>query len=497
MIAQQKSTTITRSTGIDLPADTFRQMGYELIDRIAELQASMPDRPLVNHKTGRFLQQFLHENARFQEQGAAPEELLREATDWLMAYSLFNGHPKFMGYVTSSPAPLGMLGDLLASAVNANVGAWALSPMASEIEKQTVQWIAEFMNYPAGGGLLCSGGNMANHIGFLAAMRAKAGQHIRTKGLRGLDRNLIVYASRETHTWIQKSADLSGLGTDCIRWIDTDANGRIDLTRLEERIWGDRAMWHDPFLMVGTAGTVSTGVVDPLDSLAALARKYGLWFHVDGAYGGPAAALPELKELFAGLEKADSLAVDPHKWLYAPLEAGCTLVRDPRHLTDTFSYHPPYYNFEQSEMNYVDYGPQNSRGFRALKVWLSFRHLGAAGHRQLIREDIQLARRAFETLRRQEDFEVFTQNLSITTFRYVPSELRSRIGDPAVEAQLNELNQAILNSLETSGEYFVSRAIIGGRFALRLCVVNFRTTEADIDGLPGFVRKLGENLYLS
>lgn len=190
----------------------------------------------------------------------------------------------------------------------------------------------------------------------------------------------------------------------------------------------------------------------------------------------------------------DSLAVDPHKWLYAPLEAGCTLVKDPKHLTDTFSYRPPYYNFEQAELNFVDYGPQNSRGFRALKVWLSFQHIGAQGHRQMIREDIQLARHAYELLGGAPYFEVFSTNLSVTCFRYVPPGLKRRLGKQKTESYLNKLNQVILNRIERSGEYFISKAIIDGKFALRLCIVNFRTIRADVDAFPDFVRRLGEEV---
>jgi len=493
MVSLKNKAPYVRAGRIDLSAETFRQIGYELIDRIAELNESMADRPLTNASSPQSLQQLLGAMS-IDGGGSDAAEVLRQATDLLLEHSLYNGHPRFMGYITSSPAPLGILGDLLASAINANVGAWILSPLATEIEKQTVQWIADFMGFPAGGGLLCSGGNMANHIGFLAALRAKAGATIRTQGLRGMDRSFTLYGSKETHTWIQKSADLSGLGTDSVRWIETDEEGRMDLSRLEARIGADLAAGHTPFMVVGSAGTVSTGVVDPLEKLAALCRKHDLWFHVDGAYGSPAASLPELKELFAGLEHADSVAIDPHKWLYAPLEAGCALVKDPRHLTDTFSYHPPYYNFEQSGTNFVDYGPQNSRGFRALKVWLSFRHLGAAGYRRLIREDIQLARYAYELLSRSENFEVFTNNLSITTFRYVPPALWAVRYEPEVETQLNELNQAILNAIEISGKYFVSKAIINGRFTLRLCVVNFRTTAQDMEALPGFVQDIADSI---
>ncbi|MCB0572207.1 MAG: aminotransferase class V-fold PLP-dependent enzyme [Phaeodactylibacter sp.] len=477
---------------IELGPEAFRQLGYALVDRISQHLDEVAEGPVTMAPTAEAIGEMIGKISSAAPDGQEAGILLENTAELLFRQSLFNGHPKFWGYITSSPTPIGILGDLLASAVNANVGAWALSPVATEIEKQTVEWIGRFMGYPAGGGLMVSGGNMANNVGFQAAIRAKAGPQILEGGLRSLDKPLTAYCSGQTHTWIQKSASLCGLGANSIRWIDTDAEGRMSLEHLHGQIQKDIAAGYEPFLVVGTAGSVSTGVVDPLAGIAEICKQYKLWFHIDGAYGGFAGALPELQGQFKGLESADSIAVDPHKWLYAPLEAGCTLVRDPRHLTNTFSYHPPYYNFEAEQLNYVDYGPQNSRGFRALKVWLAAQHLGMEGYRQLIREDIQLAQYAFELFSGQDDFETFSRHLSIATFRYVPPALKPRLGDEAVEAHLNQMNQAILNRIEAEGKYFISKAMIGGRFALRMCIVNFRSSAEDVEGFPAYVRALGQ-----
>lgn len=478
-----------------MSADAFRELGHALVEQVAQKLEGLPHAAVTTTESDETLRSMLQALAPDSDSGQDAGNLLEKTTRLLLDHSLFNGHPKFWGYITSSPAPLGILADMLAAAVNPNVGAYVLSPVATEIEKQTIDWIGRFMGYPAGGGLLVSGGNMANYVGFLAALRAATGADARKSGLRHFAPNLVLYCSAETHTWVQKAADLYGLGTDNIRWIGTDAQKRMDPVALEEKIQADRAAGNQPFLVVGTAGSVSTGAVDPLDQLANICEKYALWFHVDGAYGGFAGALPELKPQFAGLEKADSLAVDPHKWLYAPLEAGCALVKNPRHLTDTFSYHPPYYNFEQTRLNFVDYGPQNSRGFRALKVWLSAQHLGMEGHRQLIREDIALARYASDVLRAEADFEIFSTELSITTFRYVPPALNARVGEPETEVYLNQLNQAILNQLEASGVFFMSNAVLDGAFVLRMCIVNFRTSAADIEAIPAYVRELGALIH--
>ena len=216
---------------------------------------------------------------------------------------------------------------------------------------------------------------MANLVCFLAARQAKGGRDLRTRGIA--DARLRVYCSKETHTWIQKAADISGIGTDAIRWIATDDQMRIDLSALRKQITSDLDAGDKPFLIVGTAGSVSTGAIDPLTDLAAICREFNLWFHVDGAYGGVAAVLPDAPAEFTGIKEADSVAIDPHKWLYAPLEAGCALVRDATKLRDAFAYHPPYYHFGVEAINYFDLGPQNSRGFRASRSGSRCSRLGA------------------------------------------------------------------------------------------------------------------------
>jgi glutamate/tyrosine decarboxylase-like PLP-dependent enzyme len=265
----------------------------------------------------------------------------------------------------------------------------------------------------------------------------------------------------------------------------------MDLTALRRRLDADRAAGDVPCLVVGTAGSVSTGAVDRLREMSALCKEYNAWFHVDGAYGGFAAALPDAPDDLRALSLADSVAVDPHKWLYAPLEAGCALVRDPEALRGAFAYHPPYYHFEEEAMNYVDYGPQNSRGFRALKVWLALKQVGGSGYRSMIAEDIRLSQCMAAAVKRHPELEWFTQDLSITTFRYVPAGLRHGIGDPAVEQQLDALNRELVDRLQRGGETFVSNAVIDGRYLLRACIVNFHTTEHDVEAIPEIVARTG------
>jgi glutamate/tyrosine decarboxylase-like PLP-dependent enzyme len=268
----------------------------------------------------------------------------------------------------------------------------------------------------------------------------------------------------------------------------------MDVAELRRQIERDTTAGDVACIVIGTAGSVSTGAVDPLRAIAAVCREHGAWFHVDGAYGGFAAGVPGADDDLRGLSEADSVAVDPHKWLYAPLEAGCALVRNPETLRAAFSYHPPYYHLEERATNYVDYGPQNSRGFRALKVWLALRQVGAAGYRSMIADDIRLSRAMAEAVKRSEDLELVTESLSITTFRYVPRDLRSMIGDDAVERHLDALNRQLLDRLQREGDVFVSNAVVGGRYVLRACIVNFHTTRADVDAVPGLVTRAGREV---
>jgi glutamate/tyrosine decarboxylase-like PLP-dependent enzyme len=479
---------------VGMEPDEFRRLGYELVDRIAEHLRSLTAGPVTAGSSPQVVREILGADRPLPPEGENVGRVIQEAAELLFTESLFNGHPRFFGYITGSPAPVGMLADLLAAAVNPNVGAWTLSPMASEIEGQTVRWVAELIGYPTDcGGLMVSGGNQANFVAFLAA-RAAAGfrWRIRETGLTGPGSSpLRVYCSHETHTWIEKAADLFGLGTEAVRLIETDEGLRMNPEAVRRAIRDDRSAGHLPFLVVGNGGSTSTGAVDPLPELADLCEEEQLWFHVDGAYGGFAATVPGAPPELAALARADSVAVDPHKWLYSPLEAGCALVRSPEALRDTFAYHPPYYHFGVEATNYVDFGPQNSRGFRALKVWLALRQAGGDGYRRMIAQDMALARHLFDLADAHPELEALTQGLSVTAFRYVPPDLRDRLGSPEVEDRLNELNKEIQDRMERGGEAFVSNAVIGGKYALRACIVNFNTIRRDVEALQELVVRMG------
>jgi glutamate/tyrosine decarboxylase-like PLP-dependent enzyme len=476
----------SRRSPLELDPETYRQLGHALVDELTalleELQ-SPAQRPVVPEQTPADVYAALGD-APLPEEGAPAAEVLREAMSLVLDRSLLDGHPRFWGYVIGAPAPIGILGDLLAAGVNPNVGGWPIAPVATAIEQQTLRWLAELLDYPFGDGILVSGGNMANFVGFLAGRRAQASWDIRTDGLE--ERRLRVYCSRETHTWIHKAADMYGLGTRAIRWVETDDEQRMRSDALHTAIAEDRNVGDVPFLVVGTAGSVSTGAVDPLPELRRICDEERLWFHVDGAYGGFAACLPDAPADLKALRDADSVAVDPHKWLYAPLEAGAVLVRDPDALVDAFAYRPPYYHLDDETVHYFERGPQNSRGFRALKVWLALRQAGRLGYVESIGEDCRLARMLYDLCDADPELEARASNLSITTFRLRPEGMEG--------GELDRLNEELLERLQSGGEAFVSNAVIDGAYFLRVCIVNFRTTEEDIRALPEIVKRVGADL---
>lgn len=483
-----------RHAPLQVSKEEFQKAGYFLIDQLAAFYSGMADRPVTCGETPSQIREVLG-TATLPTEGQPVQQIVERTINLLTNHSLFNGHPKFFGYITSSPAPVGALADLLAAAVNANVGANILSPMATAIEKQTIKWLAEFIGVPASyGGLLVSGGNMANLTAFLAARTAKAPKNLKEEGLLHVANEMVFYCSKATHTWIEKAAVLFGHGTKSIRWIAVDAANKMDLSALEETIEKDRKEGKQPFLVIANAGDVSTGVVDDLSAVAAICKKHDLWFHIDGAYGAPAAAVPKYTSMFDGMAEADSIALDPHKWLYAPLEAGCTLVKNPQHLLDTYSSHPVYYNFDsqadEPSLNYYEYGFQNSRGFRALKVWMALQQVGKAGYVEMINDDIELSKLLFAEANHHPELEAVSQNLSITTFRYVPINV-DRINS---NDDINSLNEQLLNRLQKGGKLFLSNAVIEGKYCLRACIVNFRTSEKDIKEMVHLIVDEARNL---
>jgi glutamate/tyrosine decarboxylase-like PLP-dependent enzyme len=473
----------------ELPAEDFRRLGHRLVDRLADYFETIGDIPTAAAYDVAEVRRAVGERG-LPEDPEDPATILDQAFEVIRAYGRHSGHPRSWGYIMGSAAPVGVLAELIMAGLNNNVASGVSYPAASEIEAQTVRWIAEMIGYPTDcGGLFTSGGNVANLIGFLVARRDKAGAALRRDGLQGCGAGrLCAYATEEAHSWLDKAADIAGLGTEAIRRVAADGRQRMDLADLERRIAEDRAAGFAPFLLVGSAGTTSTGAVDPLPEMAALARREGLWFHVDGAYGAPAVSARGAPPELAGLRDADSLAIDGHKWLFAPLEAGIALVRSRDKHRDTFDFSPSYYDFARvgdagRAPFYYNYGPQNSRCFRALKMWTILRSVGRRHCIEAIEDNLRLARRLYQAVEETHGLQALTQSLSVTTFRILPEERAA--GRPEDESYLEALNRRTLTLIQEGGEAYLSNAVIDGRYALRACITNFRSREADVLALPG------------
>ena len=420
----------------------------------------------------------------------------------IFAGSRHNGHPRFFGYVASPATPVGAYADLLASALNANVTSWRSGPAATEIERTVVRWLGSLIGYSdKAHGLLTSGGSLANTTALLIAHRNKAGGEVARKGLWKQDRPMTIYASEQVHMSIPKAADILGLGRDQVRIVGCDEKFRLDVRSLRERLDQDRRDGLKPFCVVASAGTVNTGAVDPLGEIARIAAEFEIWFHVDGAYGAPAALDPRKRDLFAGLELADSVSLDPHKWLYVPLDAGCLLFRDEAAARAAFTAGDADYikvleANEAEAFAFWDYGTELSRRFRALKIWLTLRYYGVDRIAKAISDDISLAHYLAEEVERSDDFELLAPvELSICCFRYAPKQFRERLRQAGAEEskkvteELNDLNQRIMLRVQRGGQAYVSNATIHDKFALRACITNFRTTRADIDKTLDIIRE--------
>jgi len=473
-------------SSLDVTDDVLQEISAEATKLISEYLTTIGERPVrAENYAGKTTQSI---DAELSAEGLPLDQLLAECRT-IMDLSRHNGHPRFFGYVASPSTPIGAYGDLIASALNANITCWRSGPAGTELERLIVIWLGSLIGYDQQAkGLLTSGGSMANMIALLIANRRKSGADTSRKGLWSSGPPMTIYASEEVHLSIPKAADILGFGRDQVRVITCDERQRMRVDVLQQRIEADLREGLRPFCVVGSAGTVNTGVIDPLNDIAQIATEFGLWFHVDGAYGAPGVLDERKKDLFAGLERADSVSLDPHKWLYVPVDAGCLLFRDAGTAMGAFStedadYIKTHGYSDEEAFAFWDYGVELSRRFRALKVWLTLQYYGTRRIAQAIAEDIALAAYLGELVSNADDFELLAPvELSICCFRYVP---RAGMSD----AELNQLNERIMALVQKGGRAYVSNATVKGRFALRACITNFRTTKADIDATVEAVRE--------
>lgn len=413
-------------------------------------------------------------------------EALATVRDVIYPLSRHDGHPRFFGYVASPGSAVATMGDLLTAALNANVTSWRSAPAPAEIEHLVIEWIKTAIGFPASGaGQLVSGGSMANFSGLAAARSAKAPDFTRTGDFG--PRKPRLYISREGHFSNHKAARLLGYGVENVRTVAVDARFRMDLRDLERQIRADAAAGYAPACVVANAGTTNTGAIDPLAGVADIARRYGMWMHVDGAYGGFARLAPSAREKLAGVELADSVSLDPHKWLYATMGCGCVLYRDPAVARATFAYDADYtrpIGLEHDEaFVFWDFGPELSRPFRALTVWLQFKVHGADALAAAMERNMACARRLAQLVEEAPDMELLAPvELSVVCFRHRPK---------GFAGELDAFNERLLVELQRGGSSYLSNTRIDGAFALRACVLNYRTTESDIDRLMEDVRAAG------
>ena len=410
----------------------------------------------------------------------------------VLPYPTGNVHPRFWGWVIGTGTPLAMLADMLASGMNPQVAEF--DDASAVVENQVIGWLVELLGMPAGThGLLVSGGSMANFVGLAVARNARAGYDVRERGVHGSDLpRLIVYASSETHSSVRKAVELLGLGNQALRRVRVGPDYAIDVPALRQAIAADRAAGYRPICVVGNAGTVNTGATDDLPALATLCREESLWLHVDGAFGALAAISPALRPLVKGIELADSVAFDLHKWMYLPYEVGCTLVRDQAAHRGTFNVSPAYLaSFDRGiaagGFPFAERGVQLSRGFRALKVWMSLKAHGVEAFARLIEQNVRQAAYLVDLITAHPRLELLAPApLNVVCFRYAAPGID--------EDALNAMNQEILLRIQESGLAVPSHTVLGGRFAIRVAITNHRSRREDFDLLAKAVVETGLGL---
>jgi aromatic-L-amino-acid decarboxylase len=385
-------------------------------------------------------------------------------------------HPRFLAYFATSAAPVAIAAEALAATLDVKAMLWRTSPAATELEEVTMGWLARLLGLPPGWmGVIYDTASIGGFTA-LAAAREALDLHIREEGMAGRELpRLRVYITDHTHSHVEKAAIALGIGQRNVVRVPCDAAFRMRADALASNIEADRAAGMQPLAIVATVGTTSTTSVDPLPAIGEIARNYGIWLHVDAAYAGIAAIIPEFRELLAGVELADSLVVNPHKWMFVPMDCSVLFIRDEAVVRRAFSLVPEYLATPEADaINYMDYGLQLGRRFRALKLWFVLRHFGADGIRQRLREHIELAQQFARWVRDEPDWEVLAPHpLSVVCFRYAPSGFG--------EAQLEALNASIMHAVNATGEVFISHTKIEGRYALRLAIGNLRTQRSDVE----------------
>jgi aromatic-L-amino-acid decarboxylase len=459
---------------LDAPRDEVLQRAAALIGAAwISFDQARPGQPVVDDALRAMLREPLPD-------GPEPVTQALEEAALILDESIAQPRPRYFAFVGSSGLPIGVVGDALASCFDANLAVYAGA--ASDIEEQAVRWVGELIGYPVAGGAFTSGGTISN-LTALAAARERAMPGARARGMR--DRLAAVYCSEEAHYSVMRAVELLGIGAANVRPIALDGDRRMRPDALAAAIDRDLVDGITPVAVVATAGTTLTGAIDPIEPLAELCAERGVWLHVDGAYGLAAAGLPEMSGAFAGLAQADSVSLDAHKWLYLPKACGVILVRRREDLHDSFAHDEDYLPHQRMESHAVDVTLEYSRPFRALKLWLAFRVHGAEAFRRALRRNLRQAQLLYDEIGRHADLEALGRpQLSIVPFRHVPAGV----------ADVDGHNVRLAEELQSDARVYVAPAMIDGRVYLRPCIVNFRTSDADVLALVEIAREVGNRL---
>src|SRR6185312_5198841 len=464
--------------------DAFRRLAHRALDDALDSLVTVRERPVWQSVPAAVRAEF---KAPLPRKGEGAEATYEDYRRLVAPYPTGNIHPRFWGWVIGSGTPMGVVADMLASTLNPNCSDF--DHAAAHVESQVIAWLKEMLGYPAqASGILVSGGSLANLVGINVARSALTPFPVREQGLTAKPR-LMLYASSETHNSVQKAAELMGLGAESLAKIPVDDDYRMDVAALKARLVSDRREGRMPFCVVANAGTVNTGAVDEMDAIADLCRDEKLWLHVDGALGALASQDPQGRALLKGMERADSLAFDLHKWLYMPIEVGCVLVKDRAHHQEAFTAHASYLKklpggIAQGAAPEAHFGPQLSRGFRALKVWMNLKAHGADEFARLIGQNLAQAQYLKSRVEREPKLELLAPvPLNVVNFRYRGAGLDA--------AGLDELNARILVALQERGIAAPSSTVLKGRFAIRVAITNHRSRREDFDALADAVLALG------
>src|SRR6266496_1023028 len=468
---------------LDPSADEIRDWGGSVIQLMTDYLGDLRDRRVYRHMSSREIRDRF--DPVLPTEGIDFDGLLKAFRETIVPFSRQNAHPRMFGYVHPPGTALAAFADLLASSLTANLTVWRSAPAPVELERLTIDWIRQILGFNAeAGGLFVSGGSMANLAAIAAARQAKGDSSGRFR----------IYASSETHFSIAKAAALLGIRRENVRHVSIDDHFRIRVDDLVAKITADLEAGYVPFCVVANAGTVNTGAVDPLTDIREIAHRFQLWMHVDGSYGAFAVLAEPARKLFAGMEQADSIALDPHKWLYLPVDVGCVIYRDPQIARAAFAHEAEYTRMfgEEADEAFVcwDYGPELSRRFRALKVWMLLQGVGLDRISEAIESNLACARHLESIVRTSDDFEMAAPvELSIFCFRHVPVRLRNESS-----RTIDAFNERLLVALQRDGSSYLSNATLGGRFALRGCVLNYRTTLRDMEILLDDLRRVATSL---